>query len=1127
VSPGQNGLFPELEPQRNGNGRKAQRLFVPKLLIEASKSTWLEDHLGEAHAILCKWADLESSGKLTQKKEKNLQGEFLGDVFGRALGYTVFSDGLENWNLESEFVVPGGTADAAIGHFAPGDRLATGGTPVPVKQPPKVLIELKGPKVNVDRDRSNGRTPVQQAWDYLNDVPDCPWAIVTNMVSFRLYHRTKTPRAYEQFKLQDLRNKDTFRQFYCLFERGGFLPALAGQKPRCDDLLEKSEKKQRDVGDKLYSFYHDQRIGLINHFRRPPHDFAIDQAIHTAQKLLDRIIFIAFCEDRRLLPSGLIDETWGITSKFTRSENPKWQNFQGLFEFIDKGNSKLGINAYNGELFKPNLVDTIELDDTWTNIFKEIADYDFDTEVNVDILGHLFEQSITDLELLRQNPEVVGTPRVPSPDPAKSKQPGRRKREGVYYTPPFITKYIVRQTIGPCLQDQNDALAAKLKLDLTTPLGERTGKTWAKFHQGRYDILRRLRVCDPACGSGAFLIEAFDYLEGEYETVIDDLIDVGECNESEFDKINSTILHENLFGVDLSPEAAEITKLALWIRTAELGRPLSNLSENIKCGNSVVSDPAIHDRAFNWHAAFPAVFNQGGFDAVIGNPPYIRQEWIAAYKPYWEQVFKSYHGVADIFTYFFERGLEILRDGGRLGFITSGSWVRGNFGAPLRKFLAESAALESMIDFGEFQPFEDAEMIRPSISVLRKGGDRKPMRLFKWLTTGRPPEELTAVISNAPTMTTANLGEDAWELEADDVLALLGKLRAVTPTLKEYAKGQILRGVVTGANEIFVIGEERRNQLLKRDRYSADLIKPFVQGTHLRPWYIEHSDQYLIFTRRGTNIDDYPAIRDYLQAHRTELEPRPLDLAPSANWPGRKPGTYKWFEIQDTVDYWEGFEKTKIVWPDISKLPRFSMDMENRYLGNTAFVIPLADYYLLGVLSSWATWFFISKTAQPLRLRADRWQYRLFAQFMELIPIPQAPKAEQKTIASLAKKSCEFGRARYKLQTNVQKRLVQGFGESLPGVELGVLNEKAQEWWTTPFNDLGAALKTSFKLDKNPFKNPKTADEWEPYLAKLRAEVEKLSRQLADAEAEINDRVYRLFHLNADEIALLQREVEH
>jgi adenine-specific DNA-methyltransferase len=118
-----------------------------------------------------------------------------------------------------------------------------------------------------------------------------------------------------------------------------------------------------------------------------------------------------------------------------------------------------------------------------------------------------------------------------------------------------------------------------------------------------------------------------------------------------------------------------------------------------------------------------------------------------------------------------------------------------------------------------------------------------------------------------------------------------------------------------------------------------------MQGTHLRPWYVEKSDSYLIFTRRGIQIDKYPAILEYLESHRKQLEPKPADWDSSKNWLARKPGAYKWFEIQDTVDYWEGFEKPKIVWPDISKLPRFSMDTEQRYLGNTGYIIPMDDYF--------------------------------------------------------------------------------------------------------------------------------------------------------------------------------------
>lgn len=471
--------------------------------------------------------------------------------------------------------------------------------------------------------------------------------------------------------------------------------------------------------------------------------------------------------------------------------------------------------------------------------------------------------------------------------------------------------------------------------------------------------------------------------------------------------------------------------------------------------------------------------------------------------------------------------MQLLRDGGRLGFITSGSWVRGNFGGPLRKFLTENGSLESMIDFGEFQPFEDAEMIRPSITIVRKSPQAGELRLFKWLTSGKPPENLSECIANAPTMRTDHLGEAAWELETDAVLTLRQKLSAGGVALSAYTKGHILYGIKTGLNDVFVIDTQTKEELTRRNKKSAEIIKPFVQGTHFRPWYVEDSPEYLIFARRGIQIRDYPAVHDYLSRFREQLEPKPREWPRGKKWKGRKPGAYEWYELQDTVDYWEGFEQPKIVWPDISKLPRFSMDIKGRYLGNTGYAIPGGDYYLLGVLSSWATWFYISKTAQPLRLRAERWQYRLIAQFMEHVPIPPADKSARSAIAKLSRKCCDLGTRRYELQSKVQKRLVQTVGTNLLGEPDGELNNKAQQWWTLTLNELGAALKSSFKLKSNPFSSPKTADEWEPYLAKHRREVERLTRELADAEAEINDRVYRLFQLTPDEIKLLKREVEH
>jgi len=648
-----------------------------------------------------------------------------------------------------------------------------------------------------------------------------------------------------------------------------------------------------------------------------------------------------------------------------------------------------------------------------------------------------------------------------------------------------------------------------------------------EFWEAWQDELATLRILDPACGSGAFLVEAFDQLHAIYQLSNDRLQEL-RGHRSLFD-LDKRILENNLYGVDLNDEAIEICRLSLWIKTAERGKALTSLDHSIRVGNSVVADPSVHPKAFDWKAAFPEVFRQGGFDVVAGNPPYIRQEWLAPYKEHWQTAFKTFDGIADIFTYFFERGVDLLRDGGRLAFITSGSWVRANFGAPLRKYLTENAAVESMVDFGEFQPFEDAEMIRPSITILQKAGQQADMRLFKWLVAGHPPENLSEVIARSPTMRTDHLGAEAWELEPDDVIALRKKLAACGQALQEYADGQLLRGILTGLTEVFVINECTKSRLIAEDPQSAEIIKPFVQGTHIRPWYVEDSGEYLLAIKSSANHrwpwsdagDDaedifrasYPAVCGYLNEFR--------DRAIKRQDKGRF-----WWELRACA-YWDAFDKPKIVWPDISKLPRFSLDRRSLYCGNTVYMIPLNDSYLLGVLASWATWFYISKTAQPLRLRGDRWQYRLFTKFMEQVPIPAASKDDKQTIGCLAERAGAVGQECHQVQVHVQRRLLKTFGESSTGESLGSLNQKAQAWWEASPRSLGAALKTSFKLPNNPLLSPRTADEWEPYLAEKRAEVERLARDVADAEAEINDRVFRLFRLTRDEIALLLKEVEH
>ena len=198
---------------RDSTTRRRRSLILPRYLAdEADKLIYRGERQDRAQSILKKWLDLEVQGQIF-RKETAVDADFLLDVFGRGLGYPAFSESPEHFELDRNFTVPGiGTADGALGNFVGG-----------VNESPIAVIELKDADTDIDRDKFNGRTAVQQCWDYLNALPGCPWGIVSNFVTFRLYHRDKTPLAYEEFSLRDLGDAKKFRQFYCLFERGGLI----------------------------------------------------------------------------------------------------------------------------------------------------------------------------------------------------------------------------------------------------------------------------------------------------------------------------------------------------------------------------------------------------------------------------------------------------------------------------------------------------------------------------------------------------------------------------------------------------------------------------------------------------------------------------------------------------------------------------------------------------------------------------------------------------------------------------------------------------------------------------------------------------------------------------------------
>ena len=604
-------LFSPLE------SRRRSALIIRRFLVDEAEKVFLRDQQqADAYEIIKRWADLETKGHLA-RKETALDADFLREVFGKALGYRLATESPLDYQLERNFTVAGvGVADGALGNFTQES-----------KRPPLAVIELKAAHVNLDKDKFNGRTAVQQCWDYLNALPECPWGIVSNFVTFRLYHRDKTPLAYEEFRLQELCDVRKFRQFYCLFERGGLVRPLPGYPLRALELLERTENRQREVGDQLYDQYSEERARLIEHLCHEKKK-SRDRAIHVAQKILDRIIFIAFCEDRDLLPAQCIDKAYGTLPPFSKVTNPRWRNFLDLFHAIDQGHPDFDLaTGYDGGLFAHDPeVDDLQLDDEWTNFFRSVGAYDFRDEVNVDVLGHIFEKSVAELEKMRVG-GLFALEANGAPSPAMRKS-AERKRFGIYYTPPEFTRFIVRNTVAKVIEERLEEVRVAHGLEADQTTADEPSPHLAGYWRDCLQALRSVKICDPACGSGAFLVQAYEVLDESYTRIVDELmLHDGPAADKLEEAVPEMILADNLYGVDVSPQAVEITQLALWLRSARRNKTLADLSRNIVLGNSLVSHPDVHPLAMDWEARFPDAFSRPespGFDCVVGNPPWER-----------------------------------------------------------------------------------------------------------------------------------------------------------------------------------------------------------------------------------------------------------------------------------------------------------------------------------------------------------------------------------------------------------------------------------------------------------------------------------------------------------------------
>jgi adenine-specific DNA-methyltransferase len=378
-----------------------------------------------------------------------------------------------------------------------------------------------------------------------------------------------------------------------------------------------------------------------------------------------------------------------------------------------------------------------------------------------------------------------------------------------------------------------------------------------------------------------------------------------------------------------------------------------------------------------------------GFDIVIGNPPYIRQEEIKELKPLLQaQGYTCYTGTADLYVYFYERALQILHDGGVLAFISSNKFFRSDYGQKLRGLLARQT-LHRIIDFGDAPVF--TAIAYPTIVILSKTPPADPqIRVLNW-RPGPPVEQFPEVFrTQSFQLPQHELRPDGWRLESPAVLRLLDKLRAAGTPLGEYVKGRLYRGILTGLNEAFVVDRATRDRLIAEHKSSAEVLKPFLRGRDIKRWRVEPQDLWLIFTRRGIDIKKYPAIYEHLLPFKKRLMPG----APG----GRKPGSYEWYEIQDSIAYWQEFEQPKIVIPAIERTVSYAPDLQGHY-SNDKTTICVSDQinYLLALLNSSALWWFIRATAAT----KQGGFYEFKPMYVGQLPIPSASRADQAALEAL------------------------------------------------------------------------------------------------------------------------------
>ena len=1272
----------------------------------------------------------EIQENIHQSKEEQFQEGFLRELFVKVLGYTLNPS--PNYNLITEQKNEGNSkkADGAI--------LVNG----------KVMgvIELKDHKTT---DLSQIET---QAFGYKNRNKEAIYVVISNFEKLRFYIDNAVD--FEEFDLFHLTKEDFVRLWICLayenIEKN--LPkqikaaSLTNEDQITNALYKDYSNFKRDLFDDILQ--HNPNTCLSDNGGSDRYDSDSDKGAGSlvpdgrwelllfkkTQKLLDRLLFIFFAEDRGLLPPNsimLIINQWEKLKELDEYQ-PFYNRLKKYFGYMNTGfqGKNYEVFAYNGGLFKPDeILDGLTIsDDVLRNYCKKIADYDFASDVDVNILGHIFENSLTEIEEVTTRLSTMG--HAPLAQPLQ-----KRKKDGVFYTPQYITKYIVENTVGKLCKEKKTELGIDESEYFTDKKRQTaTKKALIEKLDAYREWLLQISICDPACGSGAFLNAALNFLIAEHK-LIDEMSAKVEGAAIVFPNIENSILENNLYGVDINEESVEIAKLSLWLRTAKPHRKLNSLNNNIKCGNSLIDDPAIAgEKAFRWEKEFPQVFREkqkkawhittavhdsrtsermveyevrrlrdhgtrpypepmllseeeeiiitetvskivredklnllaynicfdhmhlllvceeeevpkivgkiksmtaravniamgrtvpmmetsigttaaatrehaplsvpaaenlpdekpsgrgdtqcplwtqkfgntyidseehlynaiqyiqtnrehhdlpplpveyplcvsieeafrpeytGGFDVVIGNPPYVRAELLPQTDlNYYSNHYQVFTPDGDLFSYFYEKGMNLLKNNGLFGFI-SNTFDKTTAGKSLRNYIQNNTSIQNYTDFTEVQIFEGATTY-PVILVLSK--KRNADNTFPYI---KIPKEMqgNVVISFAPTtqVEQQSLDCESWSFQNAEMAKVIKKITAFK-TIKEQF-GKCYYGVKTALNDAFFIDEATKDQLIVQDPKSANLIKPIYEGKDLQKWSNLPLKKYLICTHNGydgipaIDIEQYPAIKAHLQSYEPKLSNR-YDK-------GDTP-----FNLRNCA-YQGLFYQPKIIWGNLQNANKFSYDESGSVISAPACMLPTNNKTLLAILNSKIVWKFLTSIC----VVRNGGYIEVKPQYFEQIPIPPLNISANSGASHLDsgrhdrdsdKGACPLDPTGGCFPTGLSESADQMLSLNAD------LQHKRQRFLRRLQDNLGvqkitATLERFDELDFKAFvaelKKQKISlslaqqDEWEDYFNQYKTDCNALSAQIAATEKEIDRMVYQLYGLTEDEIKVVEGEL--